>query len=762
MQHPLRVWAVVVACSGAGGTLLGSQLRKDVPEMSAPTAKPVSPSSRERNPAHTGATPHTSVASSTSSPMVLLNDADVLSSVDDWWPRQVLVRATTIDALNALADEVQAEVVHSAAVDGLGVLLLPEGVDEQEAVAGLLGHPSVVDAARHGIVRLGRTHAAVTVPPDSSLGPARWLQASAERSETRATARSWVAVLDTGLAYASGWAQTAALGQTEFVAAPSLVETPLVDPWDYLRQSAHPVDEHQQGTHVASLIASGGAMEGLASGAAILPYKVLDAAGQGTELALIDALYWSAWADVDVVHMGLSFSDAYHPSEALLEALGYVDAVGAVMVSAAGDGSEMGSTWPAASPVVVSVGASCPGASGLELAPYSNEGGDVDLLAPGGCLDRDVNQDGLPDGVVAESFPLNDPSRPGPILMEGTGQAAAMVSAGAVQLLEHGVAAGDVRALLQAGAAPIPDTLQGAGVGTLRIDGALEAVSNRTHLGSEAGGFGVGLTPWRKVDRQGGTRPAARILVVDARGRPVSGARVYGHFRGTTASSFSCETNLGTCDVEGQATTDDLVGWSVTVAAVGVGAARYAPSRVAVGDTRTVTALRALADHFAGTLSFGGGRAPVGRRDPGGVVDGLGELAPAVVFEGGGDGRIHPYGIIVSPQLLQLMGVVSEESVGAGRHSQSLEVSTISLPGGHTVYAIHRLDPQPGAPGILSPEPGEPSCLGTEGCPSSVVLASGAVVGAARGRALQTLLGARPALHGLRASVETWNRMRTD
>ena len=758
MRHPLRVWSLVVACSGTSGALVGAHLHADRPEPSGEAtgvAVETTPALPLRRAARMPKTAQAPEGARGIPAFQLVRDSDALSTGDDWWPQQLLVRASTPASLDALADALGAGVVHSAAVDGLGVLMLPEGLDEREAIARLMEHPQVVDVSRHGIVRVGPRTGEEAVAPERVDTAAAWHFDAMGMTTSQASARTWVAVLDTGLAYASGWARTASLGQTEFMAAPSLLDTPLVDPWDYLRQAPYPLDEHQQGTHVTSLIAGRGAMRGLAPGAAVLPYKVIDAWGLGTELALIDALYWSAWADVDVVHMGLSLSDGYHPSEPLLDALGYVDAVGAVMVAAAGDHGDVGSTWPAASPLVVSVGAMCRSAAGPVLAPYSNDGADVDLLAPGGCLDRDVDRDGLPDGVLAESFSLNDPTSSVPLLLEGTGQAAAMVTGGVVRLLEAGAPAQDVRAALQAGAAPLASNEAADGVGTARIDTALDAVSARSGWGLEASGFGVMLTPWRKSEGSV-TRPAARILVVDKRGRPVSGARVYGHFRGTTTSAFSCETNRGTCDAFGEATAEDIVGWSVTVAAVSVGAARFPPKRIALADEETVMAMRMVANHLVGSLSFAGGGAPMGRRDGAATLSGLGEVAPAFVFEGGGDGRTHPFGLVVSPQLLGLLGVPSKESVGTGQVSNPIEVSTIVLAGGHTLYAIHADPARPGLTGTLAPSPGASSCLGQDACALSVVLASGATVGTARRRAVRTMLGEREALFGLRAQLETW------
>ena len=754
MQGPLRVWVLVVACAGAGGLLVGTQLDR------------ISPADAGRGRTSSGTPPPTALEPADLparlesaevphprdvAPIILMTEADILPSDEVWWPHQLLVRAASRDALYGLAEGLQARVVSSAAVDGLGVLLLPDGVDESEAADQLRHHPSVDSVARHAITRgVHRAEWSEQAAAPDARGT-QWFVSAVGASRQRATSETWVAVLDTGLAHASGWASTAALGPTEFVAARTLEDTPLVDPWDYLRQSPHPLDEHQQGTHVTSLIASQGALTGLAPGVAILPYKVLDADGQGTELALVDALYWAAWAEADVVHMGLALADGYHPSEVLLEALGYVDAGGAVMVSPAGDEAAVGSRWPAASPAVISVGASCLAEGGLDRAPYSNWGGDIELVAPGGCLDRDVDGDGQPDGILAESFPLNQPDAVGHTWLEGTGPAAALVTAGVAQLLEAGVSPRAVRARLQVGAAPLVSRAEGTGAGTLRLDASAAEGHSPAPYGAEAAHYSVVLTPWRTVT-SAGSAPAIRITVVDDAGVPVTGAHVHGHFRGTTASVFSCETDRGFCAVEGLPTTEAAVGWTVTVAGVDTGPVRYAPRRAGLADGTTVDTLDAIARHLAGSLAFDGGMAPIGRHDPGGAHEGLGETAPAYTFVGGGL-RTSPFGIIASPPLVELLGVVSEEPLDTGRMTDPADLVTITLPGSTTLFAIRGAGSLPGR--VASRTPEEDSCLGMPACPTTVVLDSGLVVGATRGRAVRSARSADAGLLVVRSLVET-------
>ncbi len=85
-----------------------------------------------------------------------------------------------------------------------------------------------------------------------------------------------VAVIDTGVAYRS---------EGGFMQAPDLGDTRFVEGYDFVRNDAHPDDEHGHGTHVSGTIAqstnNGVGVAGVAPEATIMPLKVLDASGRG-------------------------------------------------------------------------------------------------------------------------------------------------------------------------------------------------------------------------------------------------------------------------------------------------------------------------------------------------------------------------------------------------------------------------------------------------------------------------------------------------
>ena len=77
----------------------------------------------------------------------------------------------------------------------------------------------------------------------------------------------------------------------------------------------------------------------------------------GSELALVEGLYWAADHGADVISMSLSFGLDYVPSPALLAALQYAHDGGVVMLAAAGNDGAKAISWPAASPLVIAVAA---------------------------------------------------------------------------------------------------------------------------------------------------------------------------------------------------------------------------------------------------------------------------------------------------------------------------------------------------------------------------------------------------------------------
>ena len=344
-----------------------------------------------------------------------------------------------------------------------------------------------------------------------------------------------VAVLDSGVAYA---AHTAPDGSTHAAAA-SLQRSSIVAPHDFVDDDALALDEHQHGTHIASIIASSGTVEGVAPGAALMPLRVLDADCTGSELDLIEALYHAVDNGADVVNMSLSFPLGYVPSAGLRTALQAVHDADIVMVAASGNEGGEAQSWPAASPLVVGVSSFSPTDAGAQVPPsYANLGLGLDIVAPGGDLGIDANADGIADGIVAETIDLNRPDSLSLWMIAGTSQAAAVVTGAVADLLASGVTPGQVVPLLQ-GTADTWDAytdleyggevhnvrlygssfVAGTGAGALQLGAALD----RASLGGLVTDPGYALTmmPYIQRSEDGARiRPAARMWAVDRLGNP--------------------------------------------------------------------------------------------------------------------------------------------------------------------------------------------------------------------------------------------------
>lgn len=138
-------------------------------------------------------------------------------------------------------------------------------------------------------------------------------------------------------------------------------------------------DREGHGTHVAGIVAAnvGGAIEGVAAGARILPVKVLDDTGSGTTDWSATGILWATDNGADVINMSFGSSWA---SSAQTSAIAYARAQGVTVIAAAGNENVSAPFYPAADPGVVAVSAVD---EFREKASFSNFGSYVDLAAPG-------------------------------------------------------------------------------------------------------------------------------------------------------------------------------------------------------------------------------------------------------------------------------------------------------------------------------------------------------------------------------------------
>ncbi len=362
-----------------------------------------------------------------------------------------------------------------------------------------------------------------------------------------------VALLDSGVAY-----EDYSDGSGTYAVAPDLAGVAFAPGWDFVNDDAHPNDDQGHGTHMAGIIAADQGIRAIAGGAEILPVKVLDSTNRGTELELAEGIYYAVDNGADVINMALSFHPAHFPGRLLSHAVDYAAAHGVVMVASVGNhGSEL-VAYPAAFRDVIAVGASAlqddfhphtwlpwlRAKRNLERAGYSNRGWAVDLVAPGGRVDRDLDGDGNPEAIVAQTF-SGDPTQFDYYLSAGTSPAAAEVSAMAAAMLHRdgGLEPDQLRALLGSTASRDGWARLDAdtGRGYARADLAFH-LAGKWWARRPAEHHFVGISVVMR-EHDGDRVAEATVEVLDQDGDPVRHATVYGTFMGNVLARTSARTD---------------------------------------------------------------------------------------------------------------------------------------------------------------------------------------------------------------------------
>jgi serine protease len=319
---------------------------------------------------------------------------------------------------------------------GTRVLLkLDAGFDTAEALARLGGMPEVALAAPN--VRYRASQGAGSFRPNDRFYAAQWnlQQIGAERmwGIQKGRADVVVAVLDTGVAFED-------FGP--YRKAPDWGGTRFVPGFDFVNRDAHPNDDHSHGTHMASTIAEATdnqeGVAGVAFGCAIMPVKVLDANADGTAFDVADGIDFAVANGAQIVNLSLG-SPGNDPVVA--QAVDRAVAAGVTVVAAAGNQGRQGVEYPAALANVIGVGAVD---QRKAQAVYSNFGPGLDVVAPGGDVQRDDDSDGQADAIFQQTLDEGAVRAGrfdvfGYIGFDGTSSATAHVSALAALLYSQGI-----------------------------------------------------------------------------------------------------------------------------------------------------------------------------------------------------------------------------------------------------------------------------------------------------------------------------------
>ena len=133
-----------------------------------------------------------------------------------------------------------------------------------------------------------------------------------------------------------------------------------------------------------------------------MPIRVLDASGSGTSSDVANGIIWAADNGADIINLSLG-ANAF--SQTISDACDYAETQGVTVIAATGnDGYSDYISYPAALGSTIAVGA-----TGLNhgIAPYSNQGNEIDLVAPGGDMSQDEDGDGYADGILQETLNSN-------------------------------------------------------------------------------------------------------------------------------------------------------------------------------------------------------------------------------------------------------------------------------------------------------------------------------------------------------------------
>jgi serine protease len=256
-----------------------------------------------------------------------------------------------------------------------------------------------------------------------------------------------VAVIDTGVAYTS---------KGVFAAAPDLQGLTFVHPFDFVWDDQEPFDLDGHGTHVTGTIAEATnnnlGVAGMAFNVSIMPIKVifgewdeaLDAPYPFGASTLARALRYAADNGAKVINLSIG---SFAPNTATRDALTYAIDKGAFIAAAAGNDNDKGNppVYPAAyAPELEGLMAVAAVDYPRNRAPYSNVNAYVEIAAPGGNLDQDLNNDGFADGIVQQTLDGDAVAAGvfnqfGYFFIDGTSMATAHVSGLAALLMDQGI-----------------------------------------------------------------------------------------------------------------------------------------------------------------------------------------------------------------------------------------------------------------------------------------------------------------------------------
>jgi serine protease len=262
-----------------------------------------------------------------------------------------------------------------------------------------------------------------------------------------------VSILDTGIAYElheiPGNEQEEVSSEDGYYhQSPDLTMTNFVNGYDFIKDDSHPNDENGHGTHVCGTIAqstnNAKGVAGMAFNVSIMPVRVLDHTGSGEVDKIADGIYYAYQNGADILSMSLGGAPGDSTGfQTVHQAIISATNAGALVVAAAGNEAEGKLSYPAGYNECIAVGATDINDT---LAPYSQWGEGLDIVAPGGNIYDTIPGTEYAAGILQSTYyQINDGYHLATVdsfcymFLQGTSMAAPHVSGLAALLISHGV-----------------------------------------------------------------------------------------------------------------------------------------------------------------------------------------------------------------------------------------------------------------------------------------------------------------------------------
>lgn len=230
--------------------------------------------------------------------------------------------------------------------------------------------------------------------------------------------------------------------------------------YDFLEDDSNPDDTHGHGTHVAgiALAETGNSLGtvgmGYVGGITVMPLRVCNESGCSTS-DIIDAIYYATNNGADVINMSLGGSFGSPAEE---QAINYAWDNGLVIVASSGNDGVSEVSYPAAFTNAIAVGSTNWHDT---LAQYSQTGNALDVVAPGGEMNRYHDLGGIYSTLPTYDVYLTTAYRysKGYDQLQGTSMAAPQVAglAGLLLAANPSLSNSDVRSIIETTADDLGD-----------------------------------------------------------------------------------------------------------------------------------------------------------------------------------------------------------------------------------------------------------------------------------------------------------------